>query len=83
MTYPGQDVTFADSSYLDPTKPNCIDVEAEYGTMWTNTTSKTTHGDAIINLYQVEDPFGIYDGVLSITTELLVQDEQGIDSLLI
>mmetsp|Transcript_32262 Transcript_32262/g.42737 ORF Transcript_32262/g.42737 Transcript_32262/m.42737 type:complete len:85 (+) Transcript_32262:135-389(+) len=34
MTYPGQTVTFRESSYNDIAKPNCLDLRAEYQNMW-------------------------------------------------
>ena len=34
MIYPGQQLSFRDSSYNDTSKPNCLDLRAEYPNMW-------------------------------------------------
>ena len=69
MTYPGQTVTFDSSSYLDASNPDCIDLTAQYGTMWTDT---VVNQDPVVQLYYENDPFGILGSLISISTEITV-----------
>ena len=34
LTFPGQTVEFDSASYPDPSNPDCIDLELQYGDMW-------------------------------------------------
>ena len=75
MTYPGQTVEFDEASYPDAAKPSCIDLDLEYGYMWTQTLSGEHNNQ--VRLYEAVDPFGILESVISITTEIHVIDETG------
>ena len=75
LTYPGQTVAFDPKSYLNPSKPNCIDLDAQYGTLWPST-MKAALGRSVIK-YQEKDPFGIFGSVISMTTQLYVENSDG------
>lgn len=74
MTYPGQTVTFNDTSYDNPSNSNCLNIDKEYYESWVYTVElENLENVVLFNHYT--DPFNIYGSVISVTTELYSMTE--------
>ena len=68
MTFPGQQVTFKESSYNDTANPNCLDLRAEYPNMWLHSIVLNEGKKTIFNEYN--DPFGYFKNIIAVTQEV-------------